>query len=89
MGKNEPLSRFFIEPIASTRCVNFSARKVTKKWTKMSLYQDFLLNQLLLHVASTLVVEKNPKKWTKMSLYQDFLLNQLLLHIASTLVLEK
>ena len=31
---------FFIEQIPITHCINFSARKDTKKWAKMSLYQD-------------------------------------------------
>ena len=39
--------------------------------SKMSLYQDFLLTQELLHIASTLVLENSHKKSAKMRLYQD------------------
>ena len=57
------LSRYnSVYPIAITCCINFSARKVTKKcaiWACIEI--SYWPNNYLLHIASTLVLEKSPK----------------------------
>ena len=49
------------DPIAITCCINFSARKVTKFMAIVSLVLIYPI--VILHVASTLVLEKSQNLW--------------------------
>ena len=56
---------FLSTPIAISYCVKFSARKVTKNWAKMSLYQDVFIEPIAIAQCinfSSRKVSKNGQK---------------------------